>query len=308
MNLGIKGVVTKGDHVIISSMEHNSVTRPLKHLEHKGVIELSIVKCSRETGKLTVNDMEQKIKDNTRLILLTHASNVTGTLMPIEEVGELAAKEDIIFMVDAAQTAGVYPIDVQKLKIDLLAFPGHKGLLGPQGTGGLYITQKLSLKSLRQGGTGSDSEALYQPQEIPDKYESGTPNGVGIAGLGAGIEYIKEEGMENLRNHKLELTNYLLTELGKMSGVKIYGPRNIKEQAPVISINLTDKMASEVGFMLDRAFDIGIRAGLHCAPSAHRTLNTLEQGTVRISPGTFNNQVDCNRLIQAVKDIFQQIN
>ncbi|ADL13820.1 aminotransferase class V-fold PLP-dependent enzyme [Acetohalobium arabaticum] len=307
LNLGLKGVVTKGDHVITSSMEHNSVTRPLKHLEQKGIIKLSIVKCDSETGELEMNDLEKKITDNTRLILLTHASNVTGTLMPIKKVGELAAEENIIFMVDAAQTAGVYPIDVQKLNIDLLAFSGHKGLLGPQGTGGLYINEELDLKSLRQGGTGSNSEDLYQPEEIPDKYESGTPNGVGIVGLGAGIEYIQEEGMDKLRNHKLELTDYLLTELSKMSKVKIYGPQDIKRQAPVISINLADKMASEIGFMLDRAFDIGIRDGLHCAPFAHRTLGTLEQGTVRISPGGFNNQEDCDKLIGAIKDILRQI-
>lgn len=307
LNLGLKGAVTKGDHVITSSMEHNSVTRPLKHLEQKGVIKLSIVECDSETGELEINDLEKKITDNTRLILLTHASNVTGTLMPIKKVGELAAEEDIIFMVDAAQTAGVYPIDVQKLNIDLLAFSGHKGLLGPQGTGGLYINQELCLKSLRHGGTGSNSEDLYQPEDIPNKYESGTPNGVGIVGLGAGIEYIQEEGMDNLRKHKLELTDYLLTELGKMSKVKIYGPQNIQQQAPVISINLADKMASEIGFILDRAFDIGIRDGLHCAPFAHRTLGTLQQGMVRISPGSFNKQEDCDELIGAIKDILRQI-
>ncbi|MBM7624315.1 selenocysteine lyase/cysteine desulfurase [Sporohalobacter salinus] len=190
LNLGLKGVITKGDHIITSIMEHNSVIRPLKHLEQEGLIELSIIRCDERTDRLEVSDVEKKIKNNTKLIILTHASNVTGTLMPIKEIGRLTTREDIIFMVDAAQTAGVYPIDVQKSKIDLLAFPGHKGLLGPQGTGGLYINQRLNIKGLRQGGTGGNSETLYQPEKIPNKYESGTTNGGGIVGLGAGIEYI----------------------------------------------------------------------------------------------------------------------
>jgi len=307
LNLGIRGILTKGDHVIISSMEHNSVIRPLKHLEREGLIEISVVDCDYETGELLIADIESSIKDNTELIITTHASNVTGTLLPIKEIGQLANKKDINFMVDVAQTAGVYEIDVQKLNIDLMAFPGHKGLLGPQGVGGLYINKKLSLKSLRQGGTGSNSEAIYQPETIPDRYESGTPNGPGIVGLGAGINYILDKGIDNLRKHELELTEYLLEELIKIPEVKIYGPQDIDKQAAVISINIGREAASEVGFILDRAFNIGVRTGLHCSPLAHQTLGTDEQGTVRISPGIFNTKDDCEELLTAIRGIAKEV-
>jgi cysteine desulfurase family protein len=307
LNLGLKGILEEGNHVISSSMEHNSVTRPLKHLEREGKIELSVVDCDQKTGELSLTDLEQKIKDNTKLIVLTHASNVAGTLMPIKKVGELAVKKNIIFMVDAAQTAGVYPIDVQEMKIDLLAFPGHKGLLGPQGTGGLYINNELKLKSLKEGGTGSNSELIYQPETVPDKYESGTPNGVGIVGLGAGIEYILDEGIDKVRGHELFLSNYLLDELDKIPEITIYGPRDVDKQAPVISINIADKSASEIGFILDRAFDIGVRTGLHCAPLAHQTLGTIEQGTVRISPGSFNTGDDCQKVLNGIKEIIKEM-
>ncbi|SJZ80199.1 cysteine desulfurase family protein [Selenihalanaerobacter shriftii] len=307
LNLGIKGSLVKGDHVITSSMEHNSVSRPLKHLERKNKIELSIVDCDSKTGELSVVDIEKEIRDETKLIVITHASNVTGTLMPIKEIGELADQHGILFMVDVAQTAGFYPIDVQELKLDLMAFPGHKGLLGPQGTGGLYISRKLKLKSQRQGGTGSNSELIYQPEIIPDKYESGTPNGVGIVGLGAGIDYILEKGIDNLREYELELTEYLLNELVKIPHVNIYGPQDIKKQAPVISINLGEEAASEIGFILDSAFDIGVRTGLHCAPLAHETLGTIEQGTVRISVGSFNTKSDCEALLEAIEEIAKEV-
>ncbi|MGM0471150.1 MAG: aminotransferase class V-fold PLP-dependent enzyme [Bacillota bacterium] len=308
LDLGMKGILAEGDHVVTSSMEHNSVIRPLKHLEQEGVIELSVVDCDSQTGELAVEDLAAKLQANTKLIVITHASNVTGTLMPIKEIGQLAQQEDIILLVDAAQTAGVYPIDVQELQIDLLAFPGHKGLLGPQGTGGLYINSQLDLSSRRQGGTGGNSETLYQPEIIPDKYESGTPNGVGIAGLGAGIDYILDTGIDQLRSKKLELTAYLLSELNKLEVVSIYGPQDIKRQAPVVSFNLADKSASEIGFMLDRAYEIGVRSGLHCAPLAHQTLGTIEQGTIRVSLGNFTTQANCEELIAAVKEIIQLIN
>ncbi|MCK8824539.1 aminotransferase class V-fold PLP-dependent enzyme [Fuchsiella alkaliacetigena] len=307
LNLAIKGVLDKGDHVITTTMEHNSITRPLKFLEKKGIIELSLVNCDSQTGELSMQNFKTELQNNTKLVVITHASNVTGTLMPIAEIGELTNKQDIVFLVDAAQTAGVYPIDVQALGIDLMAFPGHKGLLGPQGTGGLYIRKGLELATLREGGTGSNSEAIYQPQVAPDRYESGTPNGVGIVGLGVGVNYIQEKGVDALRSKKLELTDYLLSELQSIEQVKVYGPQDISKQAPVLSINLGPKNANEIAFILDRAFNIAVRSGLHCAPFAHQTLGTIDQGTVRISLGNFNTKDDCQELIKAIQKIAQEL-
>jgi len=200
LNLAIKGILEKGDHVITSSMEHNSILRPLTLLGKEGV-DLTIIKGDY-MGRLDVKEISRNIKDNTKLIAITHVSNLTGTIMPIEEIGRIAKENNIYFLVDAAQSAGVYDIDVEKMNIDMLAFPGHKGLLGPQGTGGLYVREGLSLKEMKQGGTGSLSHLLEQPDILPDRYESGTLNGPGIVGLGAGIRYIMKTGIKNIRRHE----------------------------------------------------------------------------------------------------------
>lgn len=305
LNLGIKGLLRPGDHVITTSMEHNSVLRPLKALEKIGV-ETTIIKCS-PTGEIDVRDIEMNIKDETRLIVTTHASNLTGTLFPIKEIGEIAKKYGVVYMVDAAQTAGVYDIDVKEMNIDMLVFPGHKGLLGPQGTGGIYIRDGLDVIQTKEGGTGSKSHLLEHPEFLPDKFESGTPNTPGIAGLGAGVKYILKRGIDNIRNHEMELTKYFINELKKIDLVKIYGPCDAEKQAAVVSINIGDEDSSEVSYILDKVFNIAVRPGLHCAPLAHKTIGTFEQGTVRFSMGPFNTFNDIERAIEAIKRISREI-
>ena len=305
LNLGIKGILKEGDHVIATSMEHNSVLRPIKHLEEKGV-ENTIVKADSK-GQINTSDIEAAIKKNTKLIVVTHISNLTGTIMPIEEIGQMAKKHKIHFMVDAAQSAGVYPIDVEKMNISLLAAPGHKGLLGPQGTGFLYIAEDLDIEDILQGGTGSASESLTQPTTRPDRYESGTPNGPGIIALGAGVDYILEKGIDTLREHEEALTQHFLKGIEEIEGVKVYGPRDIKKQAAVVALNLQDIDSAEISYILDEEYDIAVRSGLHCAPLAHKTIGTLNQGLVRFSFGIFNTINEVDKAINALKDISKEL-
>lgn len=305
LNLAIKGVLKKGDHVITSSMEHNSVLRPIKALESIGV-ENTIVGCASD-GSLCPEDIKKAIKSNTKMVVLTHASNVTGTIMPIEEVGKITKEAGILFLVDGAQTAGVYDINVKEMNIDLLALPGHKGLMGPQGTGILYIREGIDVMHFKEGGTGSKSEELIQPIMLPDRYESGTPNTPGIVGLGAGVEFILKEGLDKIRNHEKQLTHYFIEELKKIDLVKIYGPKDAEKQGAVISINIGDEDSSEIAFILDKVFNIAIRSGLHCASMAHKTIKSLEQGTVRFSIGYFNTKDDIDKAIEAIKDICEQL-
>ncbi|AFS79863.1 cysteine desulfurase CsdB [Gottschalkia acidurici 9a] len=305
LNIAIKGLLKSGDHVITSSMEHNSVLRPLKALEKKGV-ETTIIQCD-EKGFININDIKNSIKENTKAIITTHASNVTGTIFPIKEIGQLAKENNIVYILDGAQTAGVYDIDVKYMNIDILVAPGHKSLLGPQGTGFIYIKEGLCLDCIKEGGTGSSSESLFQPEMMPDKFESGTPNTPGIAGLGAGVKYILDKGIENIRSHEKELTKYFLDELKKINDVIIYGPCDVEKQAPVISINIKDQDSSEVGYVLDNIFDIGVRTGLHCASLAHKTIGTLEQGTIRFSIGYSNTKEEIDLAITAIKQIIEEI-
>ena len=305
LNLAIKGALKPGDHVITTSMEHNSMIRPIKELEKIGVRN-TIVLCDQQ-GRIDVNNIKKAIRRNTKMIAMTHASNVTGTIMPIEEVGKIAKERRLLFLVDAAQSAGVYEIDVEQMGIDLLAVPGHKGLMGPQGTGILYMAEGLKLRQLKEGGTGSKSELLTQPEIIPDRYESGTPNTPGIIGLGAGIEFVLNEGIEKIQKHEKELTTYMLEELKKIDKIKIYGPQNAEEQGSVISINIIDEDSSEISYILDKDFDIGVRSGLHCAPLAHKTQGSLEPGTVRFSLGYFNTKADVEKAIEALKKICEKI-
>lgn len=305
LNLAIKGILKPGDHVITTSMEHNSVLRPIKALEKNGV-ENTIVK-SNINGCLNPKDIKNHIKENTKLIVMTHASNVTGSLMPIKEVGKIAREKGLIFLVDAAQTAGVYHIDVKKMNIDLLAMAGHKGLMGPQGTGVLYIKEGIEVKPLKEGGTGSKSQELIQPLTLPDRYESGTHNTPGIVGLTRGVEYILKEGIDKIREQEEFLTGYFLDGLRKIEKVKIYGPQDIKKQAAVVSINIREEDSSEIAYILDNAFDIAVRSGLHCAPLAHKTLGTLEQGTIRFSMGYFNTKKDIELALIAIKEICKEI-
>ncbi|MDB8794021.1 aminotransferase class V-fold PLP-dependent enzyme [Romboutsia sp. 1001216sp1] len=301
LNLAIKGAVKEGDHIITTSMEHNSVIRPIKSLEARGISN-TIVNCDKE-GFLDVNDIKNAIKPNTKLIVTTHASNVVGTLVDIKAVGEIAKENNILYLVDASQTAGVYSIDVKDMNVDMIAAPGHKCLLGPQGTGILYIREGLSVDILKEGGTGSKSEDLFQPEIVPDRYESGTHNTPGIAGLNEGVKFILEKGIDDIRLHEEELCQYMLDKLEEIPNIKIYGTKDSKKRAAVIAINIGDMDSGEITFILDSEYDIATRSGIHCAPLAHKTLGTLEQGAVRFSLGYFNTKEEIDKAVEALKEI-----
>ncbi|HHW56272.1 MAG TPA: aminotransferase class V-fold PLP-dependent enzyme [Clostridia bacterium] len=303
LNIALKGILKEGDHVITSSMEHNSMIRPLMALKDKGV-EVTLVQGDIE-GKIDPEDIKKSIKKNTKMIAITHASNVTGTIMPVEEIGNIAREMNLIFLVDAAQTAGVLPIDVEKYNIDLLAFAGHKGLYGPQGTGGLYVREGLEVFPLKEGGTGSKSESIYQPDLMPDKLESGTPNTPGIAGLKEGVRFIKSVGIDAVYRHEKKLTQMLIDGLKEIKGIKIYGPHKIEDRVGVVSITLEDRDVGEISYILDRNFDIATRAGLHCAAVAHSTIGTIKSGTLRFGIGYFNTEDEVQKVIKAMEMISQ---
>lgn len=300
LNLAIMGLLADGDHVIAPSMEHNSVMRPLNYLLRKGIIQLSVVPCSEE-GYIDLDALRRSIKKNTRLIAVNHASNVVGTIAPLEEIGNICG--EIPFLVDAAQSAGAVSIDIEAVGIDLLAFTGHKSLYGPQGTGGLFVREGIDLKPLRRGGTGSKSESWDHPDFLPDKYECGTPNTPGIVGLGEGVRFVVDKGVDEIRRHEMELTRALLEGLEDIEGITVYGPRNPDEQTPTVSINVKEREASEVGYRLDREFDIMTRVGLHCNPGAHKTIGTFPGGTVRLSMGYFNTQEEVGQVLEALRKI-----
>ena len=304
INLALKGLLKSGDHVITSSMEHNSVMRPLRDLEKKGV-ELSILPCSKE-GMLDSHEVEGKIQSHTRMIVLNHASNVTGTLLPIKEVGKIARAHDLLFLVDAAQSAGSYPLDVEKDGIDLMAFTGHKSLYGPQGTGGLVVGERINEKEmipLKQGGTGSRSEFEEQPDFLPDCFESGTPNGVGLAGLLAGVQFILGKGVEQIRQNEMALVSKLIRGLGNIPRVKLYGPQLQEDRVPTVSFTFTHLTPSKGALRLEKEFGILCRPGLHCAPAAHHTLGTFPEGTIRFGLSVFNTEAEVETALQAVSRI-----
>lgn len=303
LNLAIKGLLGEGDHVVTSSMEHNSVTRPLYVLSQKGV-KVTKINCDLE-GRINIHDIESAIGPRTRAIVITHASNVAGAIMPIGEIGELARKKGLKLVVDAAQTAGLFNLDVKSMNIDLLAFPGHKSLMGPPGTGGLYISEDVELTPLREGGTGSLSDVPGQPEVMPERYESGTLNTAGIAGLGAALNFIKGEGMDKIRKHELDLTARFIEGAKSIKGLKLYGPPVIEGRAPVVSFAVGDRPSGEIGAILDRNFDIACRAGLHCAPDAHRTLGTFEQKLVRFSFSYFNKPEEIDTALKALRQIVE---
>lgn len=301
LNLAIKGFLKPGDHVVTTSMEHNSVLRPIMQLENIGVSH-TFVNADKD-GRVNPSDIETAINEKTRLIVTTHASNVVGTLVDIKFIGEIAKKHKIAYLVDASQSAGVYNINIGELNIDMLAMPGHKCLLGPQGTGVLYVNNKIRLESQREGGTGSNSEEIIQPNLYPDKYESGTHNTPGIAGLGAGVDFILETGIDNIRRHEEELTQYFIDGVSKIENLILYGPKSAKEKAAVVAINIGDMDSGEVTFRLNSEFDIATRSGIHCAPLAHQTIGTIKQGAVRFSFGYFNTKSDVDKAIEALRII-----
>lgn len=299
LNLGILGMVEKGDHVITSSLEHNSVARPLEHLKDEG-IEVTKIRADLENG-VDPDAVEAAIKDNTKLVVMTHISNVTGTVNDVAAIGDVCRRHGVTFLVDAAQSAGVRPIDVQAMKIDMLAFPGHKCLYGPQGTGGLYISPEVELKPLLTGGTGTQSELLHQPDSRPERYESGTLNVPGLAGLAKGVDFILKTGVDTIEKKEYELTDRLIRGIRQYDNVTIWGPQTAKNRAAVLSITIDGYEPQDISIYLDQIFDIAVRSGLHCAPYAHETLGTLGKGgTVRISPGYFTTEEEIDACIEAV--------
>ena len=299
LNLGILGIVKPGDHVITSSLEHNSVARPLEHLKDEGA-EVTKINADLEKG-VDPDEVEAAIKDNTRLVVMTHISNVTGTVNDVAAIGEICRRHGVTFLVDAAQSAGARPIDVQAMKIDMLAFPGHKCLLGPQGTGGLYINPNVDLKPLITGGTGTQSELLHQPLSRPERYESGTLNVPGLAGLAAGVDFIMKTGIDVIQEKERSLISRLLDGILPYDNIKIYGSVSADDRAPVLSLTIAGYEPQDISIYLDQIFDIGVRSGLHCAPYAHEAIGTLNTGgTVRISPGYFTTEEEIDACIEAL--------
>lgn len=297
LNLAIHGLVKPGDHVIATALDHNASLRPLHGLKEQGVIELTVLRPEAGADAVSACQVENALMENTRLVVMAHASNVTGAVQPVEAVGALCRRRGVRLLVDAAQTAGILPVLPGQMQADLVAFPGHKALLGPMGTGVLWIDEGVELRPLREGGTGSQSESVLQPEELPDRYESGTLNLPGIAGLLQGVRFVMARQGE-IAAHEAALAQRLYDGLSGIRGVTVYGPR--QPMVGVVSFNVENRRSGEVAEALDR-FAIGVRSGLHCAPLAHGWLDTLETGAVRASPGFFNRPGDIDRLLSVVE-------
>ena len=306
LNLAIQGVVTEGSHVITTSMEHNSVARPLESLRTRKNVSVTKVRTDINTGA-DVDEIASAISDKTSLVVINHVSNVTGTVSDIAAIGKVCREKGVTFLVDASQSAGIFPIDVGAMSIDMLAFPGHKSLLGPQGTGGLYIGPGIDPETLKQGGTGSRSELLTMPDMLPDRYESGTLNVPGIAGLGAGAGYILETGIDAIAEREKALTDRLIDGLSAIPKVRVLAPESGYARGTAVSITIDGAEPQEIGLLMDQAFDIAVRAGLHCAPDAHTTLGTIDSGgTIRISPGYGNTEEDIEKCVDTVSQLAEE--
>lgn len=304
LNTVIIGMFKKGWHVITSSMEHNSVIRPLRSLEERGIIRLTIVQCSKD-GILDIDSVKNSMNRDTKAIVMTHASNLTGTILPAIEVGQICREYGLYFILDTAQTAGTTDVDYKALNTDVLAFTGHKGLLGPQGTGGFIISDRASeiTAPLLAGGTGSKSHEDIQPDFLPDKFESGTLNTVGIVGLKTGIDFINHVGIGNIRQHESKLTDMFLRGLEEIKRVEVYGPKDSIKQTSTIAMNIEDMDPSEVSYILDSEYGIMTRSGIHCTPYGHKTIGTFPRGAVRFSIGYFNDESDIEYALDAVRKI-----
>ena len=307
LNFFIKGFLKPGDHVLVTSVEHNAVMRPLVQMEKLGV-EFDAVPCDEEGG-VTADDFRAYIKENTKAIITTHASNVCGTIIPIEEIGALCKEKGLVYAVDTAQTAGILNIDMQKANIDFLAFTGHKGLLGPQGIGGFIASDKLEglIEPVISGGTGSLSDSEEIPDFLPDRFESGTLNLPGIIGLHQALVYLKEAGIDNMRKEKMEITKYFLDQVKEIDGVKVAGKKTVEGRLGVVSIDFEGFDNSIVSFYLSSKYKIMTRVGMHCAPRAHKTLKTFPQGTVRFSFSHFNTKEEVDVCIDAIKTILSDL-
>lgn len=301
INLALFGLLQPGDRVVTTSMEHNAVVRPLRALSDRGV---TVARATADQmGVVDPAAIREACVAGTRLVVMNHCSNVTGTVQAIEELGPWCRQKGITFMVDAAQSAGILPIHVEEMAIDLLAVPGHKSLLGPPGTGFLYVRPGLELRPLLYGGTGNFSQLATQPEEMPERLESGTLNTIGLAGLKAGIEFLEAVGLDHVRLHERELLDRLIRGLSGIAGVTLYGPLGSNRHGGALSFTVSNLDPSLMGFRLDREYGICCRVGLHCAPEAHGSIGTLPEGSVRLSPGYFNTPDDIDRTLQAIRAI-----
>lgn len=300
LNTAIKGILSSGDHAITTALEHNSVLRPLYDLQAKGM-ELSIVDCD-ENGNIDYNDFEKLIKENTKAIVCTHASNLVGNVLDVKKIGSIAKKHNLIFIVDASQSAGVFPIDMQNMNIDILCFTGHKGLLGPQGTGGICVREGIDVRPLKVGGSGVNTFSKEQPVEMPTHLEAGTLNGHAIAGLNAALDYLKEEGIDNIQKREEELMFRFYNGIKDIKDIKIFGNFENK-RAAIVTFNVGDIDSAAFSDELSFAYDISTRAGAHCAPLMHKAMNTVEQGAVRFSFSHYNTEEEIDTAIKAVKEI-----
>lgn len=303
LNYFIKGFLKSGDHVLVSGLEHNAVMRPLRQMERRGVA-YDIVR-TEDDGTVEPESVEVAIRSNTKAVIMLHASNVCGTILPIREIGEICRRRHLFFAVDTAQSAGTIPVDMEGCKIDFLAFTGHKGLLGPQGIGGFLISEELDacMESYIAGGTGSQSDSLDMPKSLPDKYESGTLNLPGIIGLHASLSYIEETGIENIHSRKMELARYFLEKLSEFPDLRIVGKQGIDGRVSVVSVDFLGKDNALAAFELEQQYGIMTRVGLHCAPTAHRTLHTYPQGTVRFAFGMENTKKEIDLCLEGIRRI-----
>lgn len=302
LNLAIKGIAQSGDHFIISNLEHNAVARPVYALSQKGIITYDVFEFSYDEDK-TIENIKKLLKPNTKAIVCMQASNVFGCILPIKKIGELAHKNNIYFIVDAAQSAGVLEIDSKKDNVDILCAPGHKGLYAPMGTGFLAVSDNVKLDTVIEGGTGTVSMNLVQPDSMPERMESGTLNNVGIAGLGAGVDFVNSKGIRNIYNHEISTVSFLYEQMKKNSEVVLYTPPFDKvAQAPILSFNLKNYSSEKTASLLAKN-DIAVRAGFHCSKLAHTTFNTKTGGTVRISPSVFSNFWECEKFINTLKKL-----
>ena len=304
LNIAIKGILNPGDHVITTALEHNSVLRPLYEMEHLGV-ELTILPAD-ERGRISCADLEAAIRGNTRAIVCTHGSNLTGNLIDIGQVGAIAKAHGLLFVVDAAQTAGVFPVDVQKMNIDILCFTGHKGLLGPQGTGGLFVREGITVRPLLTGGSGVQSHSKTHPAQMPTALEAGTLNTHGLAGLNAGVRYLLETGIHSIREKERELMWAFYDGIRNIPGVTVYGDFSCKDRCPIVSLNIRDYDSAQVSDVLFTQYGIATRPGAHCAPLLHDALGTGTQGAVRFSFSHYNTMDEINTAISAIQELAQE--
>ena len=304
LNYFIKGFLKAGDHVIVSGIEHNAVMRPLRQMEACGVTY--DIAATAEDGSVTAEAVESLVNPKTKAVIISHASNVCGTVLPIEAIGQVCKKHDLFFVVDSAQSAGTIQIDIEKCGIDFLAFTGHKGLLGPQGIGGFLISERLAAQMVPylSGGTGSQSDSLDMPTNLPDKYESGTMNLPGIIGLHAALSYIEETGIEDIHDKKMELTAYFLEKLREFPNIRVVGKQDVQDRVAVVSLDFQGEDNAIIAFELEQNYGIMTRVGLHCAPIAHQSLHTYPQGTVRFAFSASNTKEEIDRCIEGFRELF----